>query len=239
VASRASKMSVIGVVATAQGNTIGLEAHVVDSAKVGHHPYRVRTAMAGSAKLLRERIGIEHFWIKDIASALLPHAHGRDMLRSRPVAVLTGNAGNQSIKLQFIVNNGGCAVTTEAVARLIAGDVAAKGLLQTGRRIQRVADRPVQAIDARVITHATFIEFAIVTEHVSLRDLGIAKYIGDRLTDGFFSVGHAVDALLVVADDLIGVCSGAKGHPRMRSQHPAFRGRAQSVSHARLRRGFS
>ena len=97
VASRAGKMAVIGVVATAQGNTIGLKAHVVDAAEVRHHPYRVRTAMAGSAELLRESIGIERFWIKNISSALLPCARGGDMLCSWPVAVLTANTRNQAI----------------------------------------------------------------------------------------------------------------------------------------------
>src|SRR5882762_3317260 len=84
VASGAGKMLVIGAVATAQGNTIGLKAHVVDAPQVGHHPYRVRTAMASSAELLRESIGIEHFRVKDIASTLLACAHGPDMFAPGP-----------------------------------------------------------------------------------------------------------------------------------------------------------
>src|SRR5690242_1199033 len=132
VAGGAGKASVIGAVATAQRNTIRLEADVVDATKVRHHSDHVRTAMARSAELLCETISIEQFRIEDMAPAFRPCTHGRDMLRPGPVTRLTTHTRNEAIEVQLVVDDGGSAVTTEAIARLIAANIATQGLLQRG-----------------------------------------------------------------------------------------------------------
>jgi len=115
--------------------------------------------MASPAKFLRKGFCIKFFGIANVRARSGCEEHDGGVVPSRPVAGLAGHAGNQSIQLKFGTDHGGGTVATEAVPRFIAADVAARGLLQAGRRIENVSDRPVQSVDRRVIAYAAFISF--------------------------------------------------------------------------------
>ena len=85
VARDAGETRIVGIVPTAQRDAVGLEPHIVDTAKIRHHSHCVGTAMAGSAEFLGESIGIEFSRIEDVTRPLLPCSHGSDVLCPRPV----------------------------------------------------------------------------------------------------------------------------------------------------------
>src|SRR6266705_1705357 len=123
---------------------------------------------------------------------------------SRRMTRFASYTGNHMVQLRFPVDQSGSAVTTEAVARLIAVNVAPRGFFQAWRRIENVSNGPVQPVNCRVVAHAAFSEPSTTAEHIGLGEVGITEHIKDRLTEGFFPVSHTIDALLAVAYDLIG-----------------------------------
>src|SRR3979409_1146548 len=76
-------------------------------------------------------------------------------------------------------------------------------------------------------------------KYISLRYIAIAKHVWDWLTNRFLSVGHAIDALGTLGDDLVRVRFGSKLHPWMRLQYATFRGDAHSSSHTCLQMALS
>jgi len=153
---------------------------------------------------------------------------------SRPMASFASNTRNYAIELNFPVDQRGSGVATEAVASFIAVDVAACGFFYAWRWIESVSNRPIQPVNRRVVTHATLVEPSTTAEHIGLGDVGVTECIEDRLTEGFFSVSHTIDALQAVTYDLIGKPPGLKRHPRMTPQHSAFCRLLQSMSHSGL-----
>ena len=92
MASSASKMCVLGIVAPAVEQAIRLKTYVVDATEVGHHGHGVRAAMASRAELLRKTFGIECFRIENVRAL----SGGEEPVRSgslRSVAGLAGHAG--------------------------------------------------------------------------------------------------------------------------------------------------
>ena len=63
---------------------------------------------------------------------------------SRPMARFASYTGNHMVQLKFPVDQRGSGVATEAVARLIAVDVAACRFFQAWRWIENVSNSPVQ-----------------------------------------------------------------------------------------------
>src|SRR5882672_12025343 len=235
VASSTSKTRVLRVVPTAVEQAIRLKADVIGATEVGHHRHSVHSPMASPAKFLRKTFCVKFFGIENVCARSGGEEHDGGVATSRPVAGLAGHAGNQSVQLKLGIHHGGGTVATEAVPRLIAADVPARGLLQARRRIKTVSDRPVQSIDRRVIAYATFIKLPVAAVDISLRDVCIPERVEYRLADGLFPVGHAIRVLLGVAYDLVRVRPGPKSHPSVGSQHIAFGSKTQRMPHRRVR----
>src|SRR2546430_9729319 len=94
----------------------------------------VHAAMASPAELLRKSFGIKLFRIENVQALSGGQEHHCGMAPSRSVAGLAGHAGNQSLQLKLGVDHRGGGVTAETIARLIANDGAAGGLLPARRR---------------------------------------------------------------------------------------------------------
>src|ERR1700758_2473735 len=126
---------------------------------------------------------------------------------------------DQSFEAKLVVEGRVGAMTAEAIPRFVTVDVAARSFLQTRGRAQGVADRPVQTIDCAVVTHAPFVEFSFVAEHVCLRDPRIPERIQDGFTNRVFAIRHLIEDLRALTRDLIGVNPRPKGHSRMGSEY--------------------
>src|SRR5437016_2759955 len=94
VTSSASETCVLGIVAAAVEQAIGLKTHVVDAAEIWHHRHGVHAAMASPAELLRKTFGIECFRIENVFAFSGGEEHHCGMAPSRSVAGFAGHAGD-------------------------------------------------------------------------------------------------------------------------------------------------
>src|SRR2546423_13848941 len=125
------------------------------------------------------------------------------MFFPRAVARFAAYSGRKMLEIECAASHGGCAMTAKAVSRFVAFDVAPGCFFQAWRRIQRVSNGPVQPVNAPVVTYAPFPQPAIVPKHVRLRHMRISESIEYGLTERFFAIANAIDALMAVADNLV------------------------------------
>ena len=122
-------------------------------------------------------------------------------------------------------------MTTKTVVSFVATDVTAESFFQTRRWILCIPDGPVQSVDSGVIAHSAFVKLVLTAQDVGLGNMCIAEHVKYRFSDGLFSVGHTIIALLAIARDLVGVWSGPESQSRMRAQDVVASGRVERVCH--------
>jgi len=66
-------------------------------------------------------------------------------------------------------------VATETISRLSAVNIASRSFLNAWRRVQGIANGPIEGIDSLVIADPAFLKSAVVAKNIGLCDARIAK----------------------------------------------------------------
>src|SRR5712671_102620 len=126
-------------------------------------------------------------------------------------------------------------MATKAISRLSAVNIASRSFLNAWRRVQGVANGPIEAIDSLVIADPAFLKSAVVAKNIGLCDARIAKGVKDGLAKSFFSVRHTINGLSAFRDDFVRVDPGLISHSGMRFENSALRRKEQRASHRSVR----
>src|SRR6267378_8395535 len=126
-------------------------------------------------------------------------------------------------------------MATETIPRLSAVNIASRSFLNAWRRVQGIANSPIEAIDSLVIADPAFLKSAVVAKNIGLRNAGIPEGIENGLAESFFSVGHAINGVRAVRDNFVGVDPRLISHSGMRFENSALRRKEQRASHRSVR----
>src|SRR5260370_21875065 len=129
VAGSAGEVWIIGIVALRGKYPVRLKPHVVHRGVFRHFLNCARTAMAGAAKLLGERVGVEGLGVKYVVLSssfdgrlFTSHRDLEHMEFSRSVACFAANTRHHFFKRKLVAFYGGRAVTTKTTSSFIRAD---------------------------------------------------------------------------------------------------------------------
>src|SRR5882762_2725098 len=126
-------------------------------------------------------------------------------------------------------------MATETISRLSAVNIASRSFLNAWRRLQGIANGPVEGIDSLVIADPALLKSAVVAKNIGLRNAGIAEGIKDGLAESFFSIRHTINGLSAFRDNFVRVDPRLVSHSGMRFESRALRRKEQRASHRSVR----
>lgn len=203
VAGGATDAPVRVVVAFAVEDPVGLEPHIFNSPDA-HHLNLNPGAVTGSAEL-SHAFGIEAPRIEDgfggRRSLILCQPHQGDVLFTRAVTSLTGNAGSQSVGIQPAFDDCPGRMATEAVVDFGRFESAADGRFQGSRNRARSSEGQVESANPAEITDPALDVLPLASDHVGLPHFAVTECKQYRKFDALPAVGYGIDETRIALAD--------------------------------------